>query len=356
MKTKSFSKSKLRNLEHFQFAQNVLNLCREANIGKLNAVLTPLEKALKEEDLLLNPERKDPHTQELARLDYERGNAWRMIALRVQADRLSKKADVASAARLVNDVLSRYPRLIHRPYSQETGGTTNLVTDLRSTAITPAVQKLGLKELIDNLDAINKAFQTLYLQRLKSVSYEAGPDIRQRRTETDGTIQAVTDRMDALHNLEASEAIKQLIMVYNNLVIKQNRELARRKAYGRVATANRRAAIEELLRPVLPALITDEGMTVAFAGRTLGTGKNRHYLITFYMDGAEVDDRWYRIEEEKLVHVPEDQLPKPKKKKKPASDFLSVPTEETTPTPPAQGGGSSGNPGSGAEGSIGGGL
>ncbi len=351
MKTKSFTKSRLRNLEHFQFAQNVLNLCREANIGKLNAVLTPLEQALKEEDLLLNLGRKEQGSQELAHLDNERGKAWRMISLQVQADLLSKKADVLSAARAVKEVLERYPRLIYLPYSQETGGITNLVTDLRSTALSPAVQKLGLKEMIDNLDAINKSFATLYLRRLKSVTNEVGVEIRRLRTETDSRIETVTDRIDALHNLESSEAIRQLITVYNNLVIKQSNELARRAAYGRAASEKRRAAFKELLRPMLPELITEKGMTVAFAGRTLGTGKNRHYLISFYMDGAKDDDRWHRIEEGKLVHVPEDQLPKPKRKKKPAYDLSSSPTEWTMPTPPAQGGDSSG-----AEGSIGGGL
>lgn len=357
MKTKSFNKNRLRNLEYFQFAESVLTLCREANIVKLNAALTPLEKALQEEDLLLNLRRKEPGSQELALLDDERGKAWRVISLIVQTELLSKKADLLAAARQIDEVLGRYPRLIYLPHLQQTGGIKNLVTDLRSTDLTAAVQKLELKEKIDNLDAINKAFKALYLKRLKSGSYETRVNVRERRTVTDKEIETVTNLLDALHTLEASESTEQLITLYNNLVIKQSRLLARRTVYGRAASEKRYGAIEQLLYPMLPALITEEGMTVAFAGRTLGTNKDRHYLINLRMGGTKEYERWYRIEGEKLVYVPEDKLPRPKRKKKPqpASDF-TVPSAETTPTLPAQGGSSSGDHDGGAEGSIGGGL
>ena len=35
-------------MEHFQFAGRVLQLCREANVEKLTAVLDPLKKAVEE--------------------------------------------------------------------------------------------------------------------------------------------------------------------------------------------------------------------------------------------------------------------------------------------------------------------
>ena len=48
MNLKNFKKDRLQHMEHFQFAGRVLQLCREANVEKLTAVLDPLKKAVEE--------------------------------------------------------------------------------------------------------------------------------------------------------------------------------------------------------------------------------------------------------------------------------------------------------------------
>ena len=45
MELKDFMRSRLHNMEHFQFAGRVLQLCTEANVPKLTAVLGPLTAA-----------------------------------------------------------------------------------------------------------------------------------------------------------------------------------------------------------------------------------------------------------------------------------------------------------------------
>ncbi|WP_373704961.1 DUF6261 family protein [Porphyromonas loveana] len=350
MKTKALTKRLLRNLEHYQFAKNVLTLCRQANIAKVNAVLPPLEKAIAEEDRLLNVERKEIGTQELAQLDNDRDNAWRAISLQVQAALLSDKAEIVRAARMIGNVLARYPKLISLVYSQETGGIENLITDLRDKAVSPAVEKLGLKAGVDRLEKLNKAFDALYLERLKVLPHQSGMDIRQLRAATDEAINGITRRMDALLELERTNAIEELVRLYNNLVEKKLRDLARRIAYGKAATEKRRAEIEKMLQPMMERIVSEEKKTSAvFAGRTLGIGKARHYLITLTDANGDEEDRWYRIEEGLLFFVPEDQLPKPKKKKKTTSEPSETPESPSIPTPSPGGD-------SGEQGSIGGGL
>ena len=43
---KNFMRSQLQNMEHYQFASRVLQLCNEAKVGKLTAVLGPLTAVL----------------------------------------------------------------------------------------------------------------------------------------------------------------------------------------------------------------------------------------------------------------------------------------------------------------------
>ena len=45
MELKDFMRSRLHNMELFQFAGRVLQLCKEANLPKLTAVLGPLTAA-----------------------------------------------------------------------------------------------------------------------------------------------------------------------------------------------------------------------------------------------------------------------------------------------------------------------
>ena len=58
MRMKTIQKDRLQNMEHFQYADRVLKLCKEAGIEKLTDVLAPLEAALSREDEALNRSRE----------------------------------------------------------------------------------------------------------------------------------------------------------------------------------------------------------------------------------------------------------------------------------------------------------
>ena len=50
MEIKKIFKRDLQHLEHYQFANHLLTMAKEANVEKLTAVLKPLEDAFKAED------------------------------------------------------------------------------------------------------------------------------------------------------------------------------------------------------------------------------------------------------------------------------------------------------------------
>ena len=58
-------KHSLHNMEHYQFATQVIKLCEEAGIEKLKTLLKTLKDAVAEEDKALNIPRKKEGTADL---------------------------------------------------------------------------------------------------------------------------------------------------------------------------------------------------------------------------------------------------------------------------------------------------
>ena len=320
MKTRELTKRLLRNLEHFQFAQSVLTICEEANIGKINGLLPTLEEAIESENQMLNLDQKEMGTAELTRLNRERSRAYRTLSLRIKAALLAPRADIQKAAAQLKAVQERYPRLLRHGHLQQTGGIRNLITDLRDDAVYPSVVKLNLGEAVDRMESANKAFDTLYLERVKAKPNPDRTPLLQLRTQTDEALNAITRRMNSLLDLEPDAAIEALVNRYNALVQKMKIELKRRSATGSAATAKRKAETEEMLRPHLEELKEAEDLSEArFAGRTIGTGKTRCYLIAVTKEDGEEEDRWYRTKGKQFLLVPDSKLPKPRKRKKKAN-------------------------------------
>ena len=69
MELRNVRKGQLQHMEHYQFADRVLTLCKEAKTEKLTAVLGPLEAAVADEDKALNQPRTEPNTQKMREAD-----------------------------------------------------------------------------------------------------------------------------------------------------------------------------------------------------------------------------------------------------------------------------------------------
>ena len=94
-------------MEHYQFADRVLQLCKEANVPKLTAVLGPLTATVAKEDLALNQPRVLDGTEELELLDNARDNAYYALSLLVEMQKRSEDKATVAAAKVLAEVMSR---------------------------------------------------------------------------------------------------------------------------------------------------------------------------------------------------------------------------------------------------------
>ena len=65
MEIKTISRTRLQHMEHFQFIDHVIEICKDANIKKMETVLASLQKAFENEDKALTLPRRQEGTTKL---------------------------------------------------------------------------------------------------------------------------------------------------------------------------------------------------------------------------------------------------------------------------------------------------
>ena len=283
MMIKEMKRSNLQNMEHFQFASHVIAMCEESAIEKIKAVLAPLKAAVAEEDKALNQPRREEGTQELEELDRARDRAYRALQLLVEMHACSENADMRKAAQQMDDVMSRYPKLLTANYDKESGMVKNLITDLRAAELTAAVTKLAAAAHITRLATANEQFDQRYRSRLKGAVPSGTFDLKALRSATDKALNAVIRRMDSLDDLEPeTPKLADLITQYNGLVEKRRMTLAHRAGTSQTARDKRKAEYDVMLKKGFAALeerLNLEKDSLSFTGKTEGTGSKRHYQL-----------------------------------------------------------------------------
>ena len=289
MELKRFERSRLHHMEHFQFASHVLRLCEEANLPKLNDALPPLVRAINNEDRALNRPRRLPGTEELRLLDKERDNAYQALRLLMMAQIRSDDDAVVKAAKVLEEVMSRYPRTPISNYDMETGMIKNLITDLKEPEVAAQIVVLGMKHVVERLERVNKKF--------------------------DVELDFVLKRIEALDNLEPSAEVGKLIKNYNNLVDNRRMLLAHRKATNRSARERDMERSVQAVTPLIPVLEHKLNLTagsISFARKTLIFNRLKYYLLNV----ADSEPIWVCIKKGKPVITVDPTLRRVKRKKK----------------------------------------
>ncbi|ALO48985.1 DUF6261 family protein [Hoylesella enoeca] len=302
MKLKDFMRSRLQNMEHYQFADRVLQLCKEANVPKLTAVLGPLTAAVAKEDLALNQPRVLDGTEELELLDNARDNAYYALSLLVEMQKRSEDKATIAAAKVLAEVMSRYPRAAAENYDKETGMIKNLITDLNAAPAAAAVTKLGALAAVRRLDRTNKEFDTRFHTRIKAGS--ASLDVKELRTAVDRALDAVLLRINSLNDLEPSAPITKLIEQYNTLVANRQTLLSGRVATNKARTEKQLAELRKELEPLIRKFEEANGIApnvLTFTGKTKGTGKSKAYELAYSTDPKRT--MWVVREKDELKEV-----------------------------------------------------
>ena len=304
MELKDFMRSRLQNMEHFQFADRVLQLCKEANVPKLTAVLGPLTAAVAKEDLALNQPRVLDGTEELELLDNARDNAYYALSLLVEMQKRSEDKATVAAAKVLAEVMSRYPRAAAENYDKETGMIKNLITDLNAAPAAAAVTKLGALAAVRRLDRTNKEFDTRFHTRIQAGS--ASLDVKELRTAVDRALDAVLLRINSLNDLEPSAPITKLIDQYNTLVANRQTLLSGRVATNKARTEKQLAELRKELDPLIRQFEEANGIApnvLAFTGKTKGTGKSKAYELAYSTNPKRT--LWVVREKDELKEVKE---------------------------------------------------
>nr|WP_315346806.1 DUF6261 family protein [Hoylesella enoeca] len=299
---KNFKRSQLQNMEHFQFAGRVLQLCKEANVPKLTAVLGPLTDAVAKEDLALNQPRVLDGTEELELLDNARDNAYYALSLLVEMQKRSEDKATVAAAKVVAEVMSRYPRAAAENYDKETGMIKNLITDLNAAPAAAAVTKLGALAAVRRLDRTNKEFDTRFHTRIQAGS--ASLDVKEFRTAADRALDAVLLRINSLNDLEPSAPITKLIDQYNTLVANRQTLLSGRAATNKARTEKQLAELRKELDPLIRKFEQENAIApnvLQFTGKTQGSSKKKSYELTYTTDPKRT--MWVVREKDELKEV-----------------------------------------------------
>ena len=283
MNTKFISLLLLQNMEHYQFVNHILTICKEAKIEKLDTMLVPLQKAFEKEDEALNLPRKKEGTKELRELDKARNKAYRSLKFAIKLHLNSEEENNRKAAEKLSEVMSRYPGLQRANYDKKSGMIKNLVSDLYGTDILEHVKLLKIKSYVDRLSNNNKLFDELYRSRLKSSIPTGAFDVKALRAETDAALNDVLRRIDSLDDLEPETPnLEELIKHYNALVEKKHFTLSHRAGTSQTARKKRAAGYAALLQPGFAQLEESLGLpskTLSFTGKTKGTGTKRNYQL-----------------------------------------------------------------------------
>ena len=301
---KNFKRSQLQNMEHYQFAGRVLQLCKEANVPKLTAVLGPLTAAVAKEDLALNQPRVLDGTEELELLDNARDNAYYALSLLVEMQKRSEDKATVAAAKVVAEVMSRYPRAAAENYDKETGMIKNLITDLNAAPAAAAVTKLGALAAVRRLDRTNKEFDTRFHTRIQAGS--ASLDVKELRTAVDRALDAVLLRINSLNDLEPSAPITKLIDQYNTLVDNRRTLLAGRAATNKAHADKHVEELRKELDPLIRKFEQENAIApnvLVFTGKTKGTGKSKAYELAYSTDPKRT--LWVVREKDELKEVKE---------------------------------------------------
>ena len=314
MQIKAIKKPLLQHLEHYQFANHLLTMAKEANVEKLTAVLKPLEDAFKAEDEAMFPKKGNEMNAQLRELDDRRDKAYYSLQHAVEAGLYSEETAELEAAKRIDEIMKRYAGVATMNYDKETGGLKNLLADLAETEAAKAVKVLHAEGAVKRLGDHNKAFDEAFRGRF------AGDkklfDMKALRRVTDKAIDAVVRRIDSLDDLEPSAAITALINRYNQLVDNRHTLLKQRETTNAKANAAKIEEQRKMLAPLFDDFAKNLGVVaeaVHYSGENRGSGTAKCYRLT--IDGRATSV-WAKVSRKKLVEVAEKDLPKASSNKK----------------------------------------
>jgi hypothetical protein len=161
----------MRNGDHFEFYREITKLVTsfEDNLGDLIRLWIILIQTFEKEDKIFKRNLKAPETEEANKIDRERMKVFQLIKLRVRATFYDIPPDEHADAVALDFLLKNYKEIPTATLTEASALIVNLVQDLRRPRYATHVATLGLTGTVDRLEAVNEAFEAIYVQREHNV-------------------------------------------------------------------------------------------------------------------------------------------------------------------------------------------
>ena len=219
--------------EFIQFIRNTLMIVSQHGADKLKikAQYSALNQAYQQLEQAYKQDTVDDITPKLAQLDAQRDQA--LICLRQISEGYTHHhaPTLKAAGTTIVECISKYgSRLYSLNYSAETAALKNIARDLQTIPeCVSAIQAIGLEEVVREMKRTNLAFETLFIERLKTLSQSEAKSSKERTQLTSEAYQTLVKHLEAHATLTPSGLYTSLINHMNENINHFNQIVERRK-------------------------------------------------------------------------------------------------------------------------------
>jgi hypothetical protein len=212
---------RLKNETHAEFNENVNRVFVKYNPQALgiqelcNLYQTAFSRELEALDYIRGSE----ITKKIIRQNHERNTIYRGLVDTIHATLHHFNPDLRGVARLIESVIKHYGNLSKKTIDDETSAIDDLLRELQSPAIAPAVNQIGLTPWKDKLAQENILFKQLMTERYLETAGKTAYRMKTVRVETDQYYHAILNRLE--NNALAGIAVNETFVKELNAVIER---------------------------------------------------------------------------------------------------------------------------------------
>lgn len=231
MEIEKLSLHNLRNASHYQFQSDFSALVGQYSpqILGILAEYAEYQPLLENEAVALNVITKSATTEQIEAADQERDTIFRGMVDSVRSKLNHFNANVREAARKVSVIIDGYGNLVSKPYDEESGLITSLISDLR-TKTGVEIDVIGLVDWNTELERLNNHFIGLEATRNNEVANRSELKMKEVRTEVDAAYQKIVKRINALIIVNGESDYSEFVNMLNTRIERAATAIAQSRA------------------------------------------------------------------------------------------------------------------------------
>ena len=220
IKSNKKDRTSMRNDEHFQYVAELIELINRFGAEALQ-IETQFEELRKTHLLADNAFRniaKSVKTEDVRLLDKRRDTALAGMNDKIRGAAKHFRQEVKDAARSLKIVMDAYKNIAKLPLHEQTSAVHNLMQELRGR-FAPDVKTLGIIDWVDELENANNALAlTMRDRREEAVAQKPEINMQTARKRLDDSINAITQRLNALALIEGEQGFTEFAAAINKLM------------------------------------------------------------------------------------------------------------------------------------------